>query len=410
MALGILISVAGSPTLSALVPIVEPLGTLWINAIRMTVVPLVMGSIIVGVTSAPDARTIGRIGTRALVFFLVVLVAAAVFSAVVTPPLLALIPLDPAAVAALRESGVSATSSAAESVKKIPTFAQWLTDLVPVNPVKAAADGAMLPLIVFSVFFGLAITRLTPDGRDLLSRFFRGISDAALTLVRWILDAAPIGVFALAVPLAAKLGLAAAGALVGYIAVTALVLVAFGVVVLYPLAVVGGRVRLGVFARATFPAQAVAFSSRSSLAALPAMMESARSRLALPEGITNFFLPLAASTFRVGGALGITTGVFFIARLYGVDVAPAQMATIVLTVVVTTFSVPGIPGGSIVVMVPVLLAAGLPVEGMGILLGVDTIPDMFRTTANVTGDMVASTVLGRGEGSESEAGAPAAAS
>lgn len=408
MALGIAISIAQSPTLSALVPIVEPLGTLWINAIRMTVVPLVMGSIIVGVTSAPDARTIGRIGTRALVFFLVLLVAAGVFAAVVTPPLMALIPLDPAAVAALRESGATATSAASESVKRIPTFAQWLTDLVPVNPVKAAADGAMLPLIVFSVFFGLAITRLTPDGRDLMSRFFRGIADAALTLVRWVLAAAPIGVFALAVPLAAKLGVAAAGALIGYIVATAIVLVAFAVIVLYPLAVVGGRMRLGDFARATFPAQAVAFSSRSSLAALPAMMESARSRLALPEGITNFFLPLAASTFRVGGALGITTGVLFIARLYGVELAPAQMATIVLTVVLTTFSVPGIPAGSIIVMVPVLLAAGLPVEGMGILLGVDTIPDMFRTTANVTGDMVASAVLGRGERGPTRAGEPPA--
>lgn len=405
MALGIVISTAQSPALSALVPIVEPLGTLWINAIRMTVVPLVMGSIVVGVTSAPDARTIGRIGTRALVFFLVVLVVAGIFAAVVTPPLMALIPLDPVAVTALRESGASAATAASESVRKIPTFAQWLTDLVPVNPVKAAADGAMLPLIVFSVFFGLAITRLTPNERDLMTRFFRGISDAALTLVRWVLAAAPIGVFALAVPLAAKLGLAAAGALVGYIVVTAVVLTVFALVFLYPLAVIGGKTRLGDFARAAFPAQAVAFSARSSLAALPAMMESARSRLHLPEGITNFFLPLAASTFRVGGALGLTTGVLFIARLYGIDLAPAQMATIILTVVLTTFSVPGIPAGSIIVMVPVLLAAGLPVEGMGILLGVDTIPDMFRTTANVTGDMVASTVLGRGE---RDTGAPAA--
>ena len=407
MAVGIAISVAQSPTLSALVPIVEPLGTLWINAIRMTVVPLVMGSIIVGVTSAPDTRTIGRIGTRALVFFLVVLVIAGTFAAVVTPPLMALIPLDPAAVASLRESGATAASAASESVTKIPTFAQWLTELVPVNPVKAAADGAMLPLIVFSVFFGLAITRLTPDARDLMTRFFRGIADAALTLVRWVLDAAPIGVFALAVPLAAKLGLSAAGALIGYIVVTAVVLTVFSAVFLYPLAIIGGRVGLGDFARGAFPGQAVAFSARSSLAALPAMMESARSRLNLPEGITAFFLPLAASTFRVGGALGLTTGVVFIARLYGIDLAPAQMATIVLTVVLTTFSVPGIPAGSIIVMFPVLLAAGLPVAGMGILLGVDTIPDMFRTTANVTGDMVAAAVLGRGEEREGAATPPA---
>jgi Na+/H+-dicarboxylate symporter len=247
------------------------------------------------------------------------------------------------------------------------------------------------------VVFGLAVTRIGGEGREVLERFFRGVAEAALTLVRWVLVAAPLGVFALAVPLAARLGLSAAGALAGYIIVTSVVCAVFALVVLYPLGAVGGRVPLGDFARGLLPAQAVAFSARSSLAALPAMMESARTRLGLPEQIASFFLPLAASTFRVGGAVGITSGVLFIARLYGVELGVSQLATVVLTVVLTTFSVPGIPAGSIIVMVPVLMAAGVPVEGMGVLLGVDTIPDMFRTTANVTGDMAAATVLGRGE-------------
>jgi Na+/H+-dicarboxylate symporter len=380
------------------VPIIEPVGTLWINAIRMTVVPLVMGSLIVGVTSAPDARTIGRIGGRALVFFVVMLVGAGVFAAVVAPPLVGFIPLDPAAVATLRASAAPATEAATAGVSRIPTLSQWLIELVPVNPVKAAADGAMLPLIVFSLVLGLAITRLGSTSRAVLQSFFKAIADTALTLVRWVLAAAPIGVFALAVPLAARLGVAAAGALAGYIAVTAGMCVVFVLFVIYPMTSVAGRVSLAEFARAAFPAQAVAFSARSSLASLPAMMESGRTRLHLPEQIVAFFLPLAATTFRAGGALGIITGVIFIARLYGVDLSVAQLATIVLTVVVTTFSIPGIPAGSVIVMVPVLLAAGLPVEGMGILLGVDTIPDMFRTATNVTADMSAAVVLGRGEG------------
>jgi Na+/H+-dicarboxylate symporter len=363
----------------------------------MTVIPLVVGSIILGVTSAPDPRTIGRIGSRALVLFVILLVGGAVFSAVVSVPLFRLIPLAPEAVEALRASAASASQAAGESVKRIPTFAQWVVDLVPTNPVRAAADGAMLPLIVFSVVFGLAVTRIGGEGREPLERFFRGVAEAALTLVRWVLVAAPLGVFALAVPLAARLGLSAAGALAGYIIVTSVVCAVFALVVLYPLGAVGGRVPLGDFARGLLPAQAVAFSARSSLAALPAMMESARTRLGLPEQIASFFLPLAASTFRVGGAVGITSGVLFIARLYGVELGVSQLATVVLTVVLTTFSVPGIPAGSIIVMVPVLMAAGVPVEGMGVLLGVDTIPDMFRTTANVTGDMAAATVLGRGE-------------
>lgn len=400
LALGIGISLSGNAGLAALVPWIEPLGTLWINAIRMTVVPLVVGSIIVGVTAAPDTRTIGRIGSRALVFFVIALTVAAVFSAIVAPPMMARIPLDPDAVAALRETAAAASSAASESLNRIPTFSQWLTDLIPVNPVKAAADGAMLPLIIFSLAFGLAITQLPSDSRDLLVRVFRGVADASLTLVRWILEAAPIGVFALAVPLAAKLGLSAAGALAGYVVVVVVITSAFCLLVLYPVAAIVGRMSLLEFARGSFPAQAVAFSARSSLAALPAMMEGSRTRFRLPEQITAFFLPLAASTFRVGGAIGLTVGVAFIARLYGVDLSIAQLGTIVLTVVLTTFSVPGIPGGSIIVMVPVLLAAGVPVEGMGILLGVDTIPDMFRTTTNVTADMTAAVTLSRGERAE----------
>lgn len=400
LALGIGISMSGSESLASIIPWVEPLGTLWINAIRMTVVPLVVGSIIVGVTAAPDTRTIGRIGSRALVFFFVSLVIAALFAAVLAPPLMSRIPLEPNAIAALRESAAAATSAASEDLTRIPTFAQWLTALVPVNPVKAASDGAMLPLIIASLAFGIAITRISLESRSLLVRVFQGITDASLMLVRWILEAAPVGVFALAVPLAARLGLSAAGALAGYVVVVVVITSAFCLLVLYPVAAFAGRMSLREFARGSFPAQAVAFSARSSLAALPAMMEASRTRFRLPAQITSFFLPLAASTYRVGGAVGITVGVAFVARLYGVDLSVAQLATIVLTVVLTTFSVPGIPGGSIIVMVPVLISAGVPVEGMGILLGVDTIPDMFRTATNVTADMAAGVTLSRGERAE----------
>ena len=405
LALGI--AAANSPVLARLVPFIEPVGTLWINAIRMTVIPLVVGSIVVGVTAAPDSRTIGRIGARALVLFLLLLAAGAACTALIAPSLFRLIPLDPDAIAALRTTAASAAQAAGESAKRVPTLTQWLVELIPTNPIKAAADGAMLPLIVFTLMFALAITQIAAEGRAVLERFFKGIADTALTLVRWVLALAPIGVFALAVPLAARLGASAAGALAGYIVVTCIMTTGFSLLVLYPLAAVGGRMGVGTFARGALPAQAVALSSRSSLAALPAMMEGARTRLGLPEQIASFFLPLAASTFRIGGSIGLTCGVLFVARLYGVDLGPAQLGTVVLTVVLTTFSIPGIPMGSIVAMVPVLLAAGVPVEGMGVLLGADTIPDMFRTTSNVTGDLAAAAVLGRGEQSQGpESGGP----
>jgi Na+/H+-dicarboxylate symporter len=266
---------------------------------------------------------------------------------------------------------------------------------VPTNPVGAAVDGAMLPLIVFSMLFGLALVSLPDATRSSVVTLFRGVADAMLVLVRWLLVVAPIGVFALTLPLVARLGLAAVGALAAYVVLISLATVLFSVLIVYPAAAFGGRISIGQFARAALPPQAVAFSSRSSLAALPALIDSATTRLGLPEEITGFLIPFATVVFRVGGVLGVTTGAVFIARLYGITISPQQLATVVATGVVTSFSIPGIPGGSIVAMAPVLASIGLPVQGLGILLGVDTIPDMFRTTANVTGQLAAAVIVGR---------------
>jgi proton glutamate symport protein len=392
---GVLIAGSGSQRLVQLATSIEPLGTLWINAIRMTVIPLVVGSLIVGITSAPSASAIGRVGRGAIVFFVVTLFAAAAWATILAPPLINRIPLEPAAVEAMRASSETVGTTAAQNAANIPSFTRWLVDLVPANPVKAAADGALLPLIIFTLLFGLALLTLPPERKTPVVAFFQGLGDAALTVVRWVLELAPIGVFALALPLATRMGASAAGALAAFIALVIGITVSFAIVVLYPLAVVVGRLPLGEFARAIFPAQAVAFSSRSSLAALPAMIEAARNKLGLPAEISGFFLPLAASTYRIAGALAQPTGVLFIARLYGIELTPTQMLTVVLTVVPTTFSVPGIPAGSIIVMVPILLAAGLPPAGIGVLLGIDAITDMFRTATNVTGDMAGAAVLGR---------------
>jgi len=395
IAAGVGIAGSGSPTLARAATAIEPLGTLWINAIRMTVIPLVVGSLIVGITSAPNARAIGRVGRGAIVFFIVTLFAAAGYAMLIAPLLIDRIPLDPAAIASMHASAKTASGTVSQSANNIPTFTRWLVDLVPANPVKAAADGALLPIIVFTLLFGLALLTLPAERRDPVVAFFQGLGDAALSVVRWVLQLAPFGVFALALPLATRMGASAAGALAGFVVAVIVITVSFCGVILYPLAVLGGRIPLAQFATAILPSQAVAFSSRSSLAALPAMIESARARLGLPAEISGFFLPLAASTYRVAGAVAQPTAVLFIARLYGVELTTTQMLSVVLTVVPTTFSVPGIPAGSIIVMVPILMGAGLPAEGIGVLLGIDAITDMFRTAANVTGDMTGAVVLGR---------------
>jgi len=373
---------------------VEPVGTLFVNAIRMTVIPLVVSSLIVGIATSASGAAVAKIGGRGILVFLLLLTASGIVGALVSPPVLSRINVDGAAVASLRASAASGPNVATGNAVQTP--AEWLVALVPSNPFKAAADGAMLPLIIFALVLGLALISAPATSRDRIVTVFRGVAESMLVVVRWLMVVAPIGVFALALPLVARLGLSAIGALATYVVLVSLAVAVFSLGVLYPAAVLIGGVKFRDFAKAAAPAQAVAISARSSLAALPALIDGARNKLGLPEEITGFFLPLASATFRVGATLGLTTGSVFIARLYGVDIGPSQLVTIVLTAIITSFSIPGIPGGSIIAMVPVLTSVGLPIEGIGILLGVDTIPDMFRTAANVTGQLAAATVVSRG--------------
>ncbi len=378
----------------AIVAAIEPLGTLFVNAIRMTVVPLVVSSLVVGVASTQDRAMLARVGGRGLLVFVVLLSISAVLAAIVTPPLVARVQLDASAVAQVRAASPSASSVAAGAAA-IKGPAAWLVSLVPANAVSAAVDGAMLPLIVFALALGLALGRIESRARDQVVTVFRAIAESMLVLVRWLLVVAPLGVFALALPLVARLGLAAVGALALYVvivSVAALGLIAF---LLAPAATLSGRVPLRQFLRAALPAQAVAFSSRSSLAALPALIDSARTRLGMSDEMTGFFLPFASAMFRVAAPFSLTAGAVFLSKLYGTTMSPSQLGTVVVTSVLTSFSVPGIPGGSILVMVPVLSSIGLPLEGLGILLGVDTIPDIFRTTANVTGQLTAAAIVAR---------------
>lgn len=396
LAAGMGIEAAGAGWWQHVPAIVEPFGTLFVNAIRMTVIPLVASGLIVGVASMPSAGAVSRLGGRAILVFLVFSGTAALFGAALAYPLLQRLSIDPSVAASLRAGAAGVGRSAAESARQLPGWSQWLTGLVPVNALKAAVDGAILPLVVFAMAFGLALTAVEAGRRQVVIGFFHGVSDAMLALVGWVLQLTPFGVFALTVPLGARMGLTAAGALVYYIVLLSLVSGAFILVVLYPAALWLGRVPLGQFARAAGPAQAVAFSSRSSLAALPATIEGVESGLKWPEELASFFVPLAASVFRTGGAIAQVVAVLFVARLYDVPLSPAALATIVLTVIVTSFTIPGIPAGAIITMTPVLAAAGVPVEGIGVLMGVDTIPDMFRTLANVTGWFAAGSILARG--------------
>jgi Na+/H+-dicarboxylate symporter len=389
--LGLALAGASSPAAATILAIVAPVGTIFLNLIRMTVVPLVVSMLIASVGSMAAAGELGRAGARAALVAIALLTVVTVGTVIVAQPVLARIQIDQAAAMALR-GPMASVSTGTAAPPGTPALAQWFIDLAPQNVVKAAADGVMLPVILFSVLFGLALARVGSERRDAVLRVTQGVADAMQRLVAGILELAPIGVFALAVPLASKLGLAAAAAVLAYIVLVVTLTVLVVVFLLYPVGIIAGSMSPAAFVSFCAPAQAVAFASRSSLAALPAMVESAE-RAKMPPVVSRFILPLAASVFRVGGAVAQPVGVLFLARLYGVTLSPAQLASVVVTVILTTFAVPGIPGGSIIAMVPVLAAVNLPIDGIGILLAVDTIPDMFRTTGNVTGSMALAAVL-----------------
>ena len=367
--------------------VLSPVGTVFVNLIRMTVIPLVVSMLIASIGSRRSSEALGRVGARAAVLAVALLVVAAVGTVVIARPIFERIRIDPAAALALRGPDAATRLSAGA-----PTLSQWFVDLVPQNVFKAAADGTMLTVIVFAVLFALALARVSDPTRGAVLAVAEGVADAMQRLVTAILTLAPFGVFALAVPLATKLGLAAAGAVLAYIAVVVALTVFAAAALLYPTGIILGAMSPAAFASLCAPAQAVAFAARSSLAALPAMVESVE-RAKMPPMIVGFILPLAASVFRVGGAVAMSVGALFLARLYGIPLTPAQLASVAFTSVLASFAVPGIPGGSIIAMVPVLTAANLPIEGVGILLAVDTIPDMFRTTCNATGMLALASAL-----------------
>jgi Na+/H+-dicarboxylate symporter len=385
LAAGAGIVASASATLRSLGSGVEVVGTLWINAILMTIIPLVVSKIVVSIAGAGDVRAVGQAGWRAGAFFLGLLTAGGATAALVMPTVFSWMPLDPAASAALRAGAGSAANGAP------PTLSQMALGLIPTNAIRAASEGAIVPLLVFTVAFAFAASRTQAALRDPLVAVFRGIDAAITVLLQWIVACAPYGVFALGVGLAIRVGVGIVGALAYYIAVSsaALVVATAG---LYVVVFVVARVSPRRFGRAAAPAQAVAFGTHSSMASLPAMLEGMETRLGLSQTATGFVLPLSLAIFKFSGPVWFVVVACFVGRLYDVAIDPSRFVLIVLTAVVTSFAVGGVPSGAVVVVAPVLAAAGLPAEAIGILLAIDPLPNAFRTVANVTG-MMAVTVM-----------------
>ena len=388
---GAAVAAADVPALNAIAAVIEPVGTIWVRALQMTLIPLVLSLLVTGIVTTVDTGATGRLGATALGVFVALLVGTAVVSAVVTTPLVSQIPIDPETSARRR---ATADTSVVATARQLPRFSELLVSVVPANPVRAAADGAMLPLVTFAILFGLALARIAVERRDAVARVFRAIADAMTVIVGWLIVIAPAGVFALAMTLVVRTGLAAVRALALYIALITAVIILV-TLLLYAVAVIAGRQPLARFVRALVPAQAIALSARSSLAALPAMVEAARTRLALPSAVTSFVLPLAVTTLRLSTPIMWGVAIPFLARLYGIELGADTMLWLLGTSILMSFSVPGLPSASIFLMGPFITGLGIPIEAIGLLIAADSIPDLFKGVLNVTGHVTSSAVVAR---------------
>ena len=388
---GAAIAALDMPALRIAAAVIEPIGTIWVRALQMTLIPLVLSLLITGIVSTVDTGATGRLGAAALAVFLALLVGTALVSSLVGTPLVSRIPIDPETIAMMR---TSADSSVVATARQLPTFAEMLVSVVPANPIRAAVDGAMLPLVTFAILFGLALSRVDVDRREAVAGVFRAIADAMTVIVSWLIAVAPAGVFALAMTLAVRTGLGAARPLALYIALVTGVIILV-TLLLYPVAVIAGRQPLGRFARALVPPQAIALSARSSLAALPAMVQTAQTRLGLPTPVTSFVLPLAVTTLRLSTPIMWGVAIPFLARLYGIELGTDTMLALVGAGILLSFSVPGLPSASIFLMGPFITGLGIPIESIGLLIAADSIPDLFKGVLNVTGHVTSSAVVAR---------------
>jgi proton glutamate symport protein len=384
------------PAFAAVAEALEPLGAAWVAALQATVLPLVVTHLFAAVVCAGGTRSLGRLGTRAVALFLGMLALGGVATALLAPGVVGWYRPDATLLAEI--GAASLPDVARQAAAAGPASAgEWVSGLVPKNLFAAAARGDILPILIFTALFGAAVRRLPDAQRRPFADLAHAASAAMLTVVRWVLLLTPLGVFSFTFSLALGTGGDVAGVLGSFVLVQSGFLLA-ATLLLYPIAALAGRVPVRTFASAVLPAQVVGLSTRSSLAALPALVEGGRSRLRLSETATGFVLPLSASIFKLNRTVSSTVKLLFLAHVYGIAIDPVTIATFLATVMLLSFTIVGVPGGGGAFRtLPAYLAAGLPIEGVVILEAVDTIPDIFKTLLNVTGDMTAAAILTRAE-------------
>ena len=384
------------------VRIASAIGGLWLDSLKMTVIPLIVALLVTGIVGGADAARQGGVAARSMLWFALLLTASAIFGAIVMPALINIFPLPEAAAAALRTGLAGVDKEAAAS--SVPGLADFVRSIVPPNIFKAAADGAILQIVVFTALFAFALTRLPEEKRRPLASFFESLGDAMLVIIGWILWLAPVGVLALAFAVGAGAGGAAFGAVLHYV----LLVSSLGIAILlaaYVVAALGARWPIGRFARAMIAPQAVAISTQSSLASLPAMLGAAR-ELDVAPASADVTLPLSVALFRATGPAMNMGVAIYVAHWLNIPLSPLALIAGIAVAAITTYSAVSLPGQLSFVsnIAPISLAMGVPIEPLAILIAVETIPDIFRTLGNVTMDVAVTGAVARRTGAPTAVG------
>lgn len=373
--------------------VTNAVGGMWLNALKMTVIPLIVALMVTAVARGADAARTGRIAATSLVWFAALYVVSAILGAIFTPLILQLLPLPEATAEALR-AGIAAIDPK-ETMSPIPGISDFFQSLISPNIFASAAADQVLQLVVFALLFALAVSRLPEVNRQPILSFFQSIAQALLVLIGWILWIAPLGVFALSFGVGNGAGAAALSAVVHYIIVVSLV----GVVVLaaaYLVALLAGRISPIPFGKAMLGPQTVAITTQSSLVSLPAMLGSSR-LLGVREDVADVTLPLAVALFRGTGPAMNLAVVIYIAHAFGVDLSLSHLIAATAIASVMSYSSVSLPGqiGFFAAIAPIAVAAGVPVAPLALFVAVETIPDIFRTVGNVTLDVAVTSAVRR---------------
>src|SRR5437667_5669794 len=393
LVLGLVAAATRLPALLAAAASLRPLGTLFLNLRSMVVIPLVVTALFAGVAGLGSMRHVGRLGIRTLGFFWATTLAAIVIGFVLAALFLPLAGVTPDQQAALRQAALADSGVVRHAAEQIPTGARFLVELIPANPVRAAVDGNLLPLIVFTTICAVSAAGLPEEKRRTLTDVADVATGALIRIVGWVLLLAPLGIFALVAGAVAQFGWSLVKTMAVFVLAVIAGLAVFIAGVLLPAVILVVRVKATRFLKASWPSMAMAFSTTSSLATLPTMLAAAEQDLKISRTVASFALPLGASINRSGSALFQAVAILFAARLYGVALGVPEMFQAGAAVFLASLTVASVPSASIVSLAPAFPATGLALAVLTLLIGLDRIPLRYLTISNVTGSLTGATVV-----------------